>query len=127
MTVPTDIESFVREFYRLSDVPDDQYLDLFHDEFEFHIGDRYTNSREGLREMRKRGAAAVASRVHHVHHLYFNEKKPNHVVVVGSIDLDRLADDMQIRGLPWMAKLDMRDGKIEKYTAYVHFPPVQTE
>ncbi|BEI82044.1 hypothetical protein CcaverHIS002_0212040 [Cutaneotrichosporon cavernicola] len=127
MTVPTNLETFVREFYRLSDVPDDQYLDLFHDDLEFHIGERHAYSRADLHEMRVLGAKAVANRVHNFDNIYWNDKEPDVVLATGTIDMDRLADGMQIRGLPWMAKIEFRHGKIKKYTAYATFPPLQAK
>ena len=122
MSVPSDIATFVTDFYIASDDPDhDAYCSLFTPDASFLVGKIGAEGREGIRAVRVKGWDHFTHRVHKHERIYVNADEPDVALLTGTIDYDR-KDGVSARDLSWAGRMvfDRSDGlKVKNYYVWV--------
>ncbi|CAK9785780.1 hypothetical protein CC85DRAFT_329329 [Cutaneotrichosporon oleaginosum] len=126
MSVPAHIQSFVDDFYAKSDARDKAaWVDCFTPDANLDLAGKVGKGSEGIGKVCDGVWEGLARRQHHVHGIYINPAVENDVVVLGSIDMDR-KDGIEIRGVEWGGRMQLKDGKLADYKVWVLPPPAKS-
>lgn len=120
MAVPPQIASFIESFYAISDAADhDAWVGCFTPTAKLDMGGATASGADEIRALRLAGWGATANRKHKDVDVYVNDAQPDVALVTGTIDLDRKADGVQIRGAQWTGRMRFKDGRLDDYKVWV--------
>lgn len=119
MSVPAHIQSFIDDFYAKSDARDNAaWVGCFTPDANLDMAGKVAQGSEGINKVCEGVWQGLERREHHIAGVYINPKNENDLVILGSIDVDR-SDGVQVRGLQWGGRMQLKGGKLADYKVWV--------